>query len=93
MSIIHSFVLCYGRVNCIVLCVRYGKLFESHLKHARFDVFMMYDNDLLGCDTCVLVDGCSVTEKCALCRYWREQFSLEHWYQSAKLDGIMILCV
>jgi len=43
--------------------VRYGKLLKSHLKHARFDVLMVYDNDLLGCDTCVLVDGYSVTEK------------------------------
>lgn len=56
-------------VGYIVLhSVRYGRLLKSHLKHARFDVLMVYDNDLLGCDTCVLVDGYSVTEKCAPCR-------------------------
>jgi len=54
---------------------------------------MVYDNYLLGCDTCVLVDGYSVTEKCAACRYWKHQFSVEHWYQSVKLDDSMILCV
>lgn len=73
--------------------VRYGILLKSHLKHTRFDVLIMFDNDLLGCYTCVLVDGYRVMEKCVSCRYWTQQFSMEHFYQSVKLDGIMIVCV